>query len=85
MSVFVRHLLLRNFCDFPCAFLDTEALLERGRLLTQNGMLINTAKTKVMLLTTPQKRIHLNKDMLLLTLNNEKLTVVSSENFRNTR
>ena len=42
-------------------------------------MLINTAKTKVMLLTTPQKRIHLNKDMLLLTLNNEKLTVVSSD------
>ena len=32
-----------------------------------------------MLLTTPQKRIHLNKDMLLLTLNNEKLTVVSSD------
>ena len=34
MSVFLRHLLLRNFCDFPCAFLDTEALLERGLLLT---------------------------------------------------
>ena len=45
----------------------------------QNGMLINTAKTKVMLLTTPQKRILLNKYMLLLTLNNEKLTVVSSD------
>ena len=55
------------------------ALHELSTWCKQNGMLINTAKTKVMLLTTPQKRIHLNKDMLLLTLNNEKLTVVSSD------
>ena len=55
------------------------ALHELSTWCKQNGMLINTAKTKVMLLTTPQKRIHLNKDMLQLTLNNEKLTVVSSD------
>ena len=47
------------------------ALHELSTWCKQNGMLINTAKTKVMLLTTPQKRILLNKDMLLLTLNNE--------------
>ena len=42
-------------------------------------MLINTAKTKVMRLTTPQKRIHLNENTLKLTLNNEILTVVTSD------
>ena len=55
------------------------ALHELSTWCKQNGMLINTAKTKVMLLTTPQKRIHLNKNMLLLTLNNEELKVVSSD------
>ena len=45
----------------------------------QNGMLINTAKTKVMLFTTPQKHIHLNENTLKLTLNNEILTVVTSD------
>ena len=42
-------------------------------------MLINTAKTKVMLITTPQKGIHLNNNNLLLTYNNEELSVVASE------
>ena len=34
-----------------------------------------------MLLTTSQKRINLNKNMRLLTLNNDKLTIVSSDKF----
>ena len=45
----------------------------------ENGMLINTAKTKVMLITTPQKRIHLNNNNLQLTYNNEELSVVASD------
>ena len=55
------------------------ALHKLSNWCKQNGMLINTAKTKVMLLTTPQKRIHLNENTLKLTLNNEILTVVTSD------
>ena len=55
------------------------ALHKLSNWCKQNGMLKNTAKTKVMLLTTPQKRIHLNENTLKLTLNNEILTVVTSD------
>ena len=36
-----------------------------------NGMLLNTDKTKAMLITTSQKRLHLNNDILHLTYNND--------------
>ena len=44
-----------------------------------NGMLINTSKTKVMLITTHQKRSHLNEDMLQLTYKGDPLTLVGNE------
>ena len=42
-------------------------------------MLINTTKPKVMLITTPQKRTHLNNNNLQLTYNNKELSVVGSD------
>ena len=42
-------------------------------------MLISTTKTKVLLITTPQKRIHLNNNILQLTYNTENLSVVACE------
>ena len=39
----------------------------------------NTSKTKAMLITTPQKRIHLNNNNLQLTYNNEELPVVAND------
>lgn len=44
-----------------------------------NGMLINTTKTKVMVITTNQKRAHLNKGILQLTYNNDTLTMIESD------
>ena len=41
-----------------------------------NGMLLNTEKTKAMLITTSQKRLHLHDDILLLTYNNDALNSV---------
>ena len=38
-----------------------------------NGMLLNTEKTKVMLITTSQKRLHLHNSILNLTFNNDSL------------
>ena len=38
-----------------------------------NGMLLNTEKTKVMLITTSQKRLHLHNRILNLTFNNDSL------------
>ena len=44
-----------------------------------NGMLINTSKTKVMLITTHQRRSHLNEDILQLTYKGDPLTLVGNE------
>ena len=42
-------------------------------------MLINTTKTKVMLITTPQERVYLNNYNIQLTYNNEALSVIPCE------
>ncbi|MEW8546101.1 MAG: hypothetical protein AB2693_21485, partial [Candidatus Thiodiazotropha sp.] len=39
-----------------------------------NGMVINTSKTKLMLITTHQRRAFLDTDNLFLTLNHAKLS-----------
>ena len=44
-----------------------------------NGMLLNTDKTKAMLITTSQKRLHLKNDILHLTYNNDVLNSVENE------
>ena len=44
-----------------------------------NGMLLNTKKTKAMLITTSQKRLQLRNDNLLLTYNNDALNSVENE------
>ena len=44
-----------------------------------NGMLLNTDKTKAMLITTSQNRLHLNNDILHLTYNNDVLNSVENE------
>ena len=43
------------------------------------GMILNSAKTKVMLVTTNQKRQRLNNDNLDLNFNNEPLTMITNE------
>ena len=53
------------------------ALLKLSKWCKENGMLINTTKTKVMLITTPQRRFHLNNYNPQLTYNNEPLSVVT--------
>ena len=42
-------------------------------------MLINSTKTKAMLITTPPKRINLNNNNLQLTYNDEELSVVAND------
>ena len=44
-----------------------------------NGMAINTSKTKLMLITTHQKRAVLDSDELLLALNNENLNTINKD------
>ena len=44
-----------------------------------NGMVLNTSKTKVMLITTKQKRIHLDIDELSLNYENTKLNEISGD------
>ena len=44
-----------------------------------NGMLINTAKTKVMLITTHQKRTSLINGQLSLHLNNDELNMITND------
>ena len=46
-------------------------------------MLINTTKTKVVLITAPQKRVYLHNNNLQLTYNNEAFSVVSCEKIDN--
>ena len=44
-----------------------------------NGMAINTSKTKLMLITTHQRRAVLDSDELLLALNNENLNTINKD------
>ena len=44
-----------------------------------NGMVINTAKTKLMLITTHQRRTILNTNDLILFFNNENLNTVDTD------
>ncbi len=44
-----------------------------------NGMIINTSKTKVMLITTYQKRTILNSTSLNLTFNNDPLNMIAKD------
>ena len=44
-----------------------------------NGMLINTTKTKAMLITTHQKRTSLTNDQLSLHLNNDELNMIMND------
>ena len=43
------------------------------------GMLLNTEKTKVMLITTSQKRLHLHNSILNLTFNNDSLKNIDND------
>ena len=55
------------------------ALHKLSEWCKENGMLINTTKTKVMLITTPQRRVNLNNYNFYLTYTNEALSVVTCE------
>ena len=44
-----------------------------------NGMILNSSKTKVMVVTTNQKRQRLNNDHLDLNFNNESLNIISND------
>ena len=52
------------------------AMQKLSQWCKENGKLINTTKTKVMFITTPQKQVYLNNYNLQLTYNNEVLSVV---------
>ena len=55
------------------------ALLNLSEWCKLNGMLLNTAKTKVMIITTVQKCLHLNNKYLHLTYNDDTLKIVETE------
>ena len=55
------------------------SLISLHRWCKGNGMVLNTSKTKVMLITTKQKRIHLDIDELSLNYENTKLNEISGD------
>ena len=55
------------------------ALHKLSEWCKENGMLINTTKTKDMLITTPQRRVNLNNYNFHLTYTSEALSVVTWE------
>ena len=55
------------------------ALLKLFVWCKHNGMLLNTEKTKLMLITTPKKRLHLQYNILHLTYNNEILKNIEND------
>ena len=44
-----------------------------------NGMVLNTTKTKIMLITTRQKRLHITKEEIELTYNRQTLNHISED------
>ena len=45
----------------------------------KNGMLLNTDKTKVMIITTRQKRLHLDENILTLSYNDNELQLTTGD------
>ena len=45
----------------------------------KNGMLLNTDKTKVMIITTRQKRLHLDENILTLSYNDTELQITTGD------
>ena len=44
-----------------------------------DGMLLNTEKTKVMIITTRQKRLHLDESILSLSYNDIDLEIITGD------
>ena len=55
------------------------ALNSLSKWCKENGMVINTGKTKLMLITTHQKRAAMNTDILFLNLNNQNLNTIKND------
>ena len=55
------------------------SLLELNKWCQQNGMVLNTEKTKIMLITTRQKRLYVNENNLTVSYNNIDLQVTSGD------
>lgn len=56
-----------------------DALLSLQHWCKQNGMKLNTDKTKVMIITTRQKRMHIDENILSLTYNDIDLNVTTCD------
>ena len=55
------------------------ALNSLSKWCKENGMVINTGKTKLMLITIHQKRAAMNTDILFLNLNNQNLNTIKND------
>ena len=55
------------------------SLIKLHKQCKQNGMFLNTEKTKIMLITTRQKRIRLHKDLFNLTYNDINLQLTKGD------
>ena len=56
-----------------------QSLISLHKWCKDNGMVLSREKTKVMLITTKQRRIHLNIEELSLNYNDEQLNVISGD------
>ena len=56
-----------------------KSLIVLHKWCKQNGMLLNTDKTKVMLITTRQKRLHINENILSLSYNDLELQITTGD------
>lgn len=64
------HILKSNFQD---AFISLHVWYK------QNGMLLNTEKTKIMIITTRQKRRHIDESVLSLSYNYVDLEIITGD------
>ena len=56
-----------------------QSLISLHKWCKDNGMVLNREKTKIMLITTKQRRIHLNIEELSLNYNDEQLNIISGD------
>ena len=64
------HILKSDFQD---------ALISLHEWYKQNGMLLNTKKTKIMIITTRQKRLHIDESILSLSYNDVDLEITTGD------
>ena len=79
MRMILRYTMLKQICTYQNKSSLQGALISLHEWYKQNGILLNTEKTKIMIITTRQKRLHIDESILSLSYNDVDLEITTGD------